>query len=305
VVIRLELNEQFAEILLLKRIVLDSTRKAVIMSRSRLLCAVATALLVAVSPIRARAGQVVAQKIQTFTNPSTTQPAYGFNLTVSGAILAKPAPTSTVFTNVPMLFTTFVANDSVMYSSPVLPPGAAVNPGKNLTVTYSESYNDKTQTGFLRNSKFTNINHVLITPSAAKLALDSSASYNGSLASLSVLNDSGAALTGTVSVYLNPGLSTIFGTDQFDTLLPNAIPVLPTTSFSLADGQPLGASPLTVNVTDDEYLLVLGTVDTSSGTVDFAEAFAAVPEPSTLGMFALGCLTVAGYGCLRRRRAAV
>jgi hypothetical protein len=59
-----------------------------------------------------------------------------------------------------------------------------------------------------------------------------------------------------------------------------------------------------VDVSDDQYLLVLGTVNASSGTVSFAEAFAAVREASTLVLSALGLVTVTEYAGLRRRRAA-
>jgi hypothetical protein len=292
----LKLTELSAEM------VLREPRKAVIMSRLRLLIAVATTLLGSLSPIGARGGQIVtAEKIQVFTNPSPTKSAYGLDLTVFGAILAKPAPTSTVFTNAPALAKNFTPNDTVTYSSPV-PAGPAVKPKNPVTVTYSEKYDSATQNGFVRMYSFTDVNSTVIP--AKSLALDSSASFNGTHASLSLLNDSGSALTGTVSVYLNPGFSSLFGTPQFDTLLPDAVSVLPTTSFSLGDGQSLGASPLTADLSDNQYLLVLGIVDTSSGTVDFAAAFASVPEPATLVLFALAFVTEAVYGFSRRRRAA-
>jgi hypothetical protein len=60
-------------------------------------------------------------------------------------------------------------------------------------------------------------------------------------------------------------------------------------------------SGISGSLSNNEYLLVVGTANDGSGSVPFAVGTAAVPEPATLILAVAGGLTVAGYAVCRRR----
>jgi hypothetical protein len=137
--------------------------------------------------------------------------------------------------------------------------------------------------------------------SSKLLALDGNLLNQGNLASLALMNDSGFALGGTVGVFVETGRRFLDSPDQFDQ--PHNETILsPTQAFSLSDGGALNQTPITTSLSDDQYLLVRGTVVDSTGTYTFSDGFAiaAVPEPSPLLLGA--CAATAGLGVWWLRR---
>jgi hypothetical protein len=132
------------------------------------------------------------------------------------------------------------------------------------------------------------------------VALQVSPVFNGTTVTVAIGNDSGSKLSGSFSVYANPGISTLLPTSGFDSLQPGAIPIVSDESYSLFNGDKLPT--ITGTIPAGDYLLVVGTADDSSGDgpQNFAVGAASVPEPATLVLGVAASLMLAGFDLSRR-----
>jgi hypothetical protein len=215
----------------------------------------------------------------TFKN-TTDKNAPGFQAQIDGgSINPTPAPDSSVYGTVDILKESSPPT-ALMYNGNV--PG-----GGSHRVFISYTFNTKFAKGRLTTEFGTVDNNLkfksLGEDSSERLALSGNLSNDGNLASLTLVNDSGSPLVGTVGVFVETGLSDFANPDQFDQ--PHGETVLSASRpFSLSDGGVFNPSPITAGLSADQYLLVRGTVDDSTGVYAFSEGFALapVPEPSPL-----------------------
>jgi hypothetical protein len=252
------------------------------------------------APASAGPTVIEADKFKFVSTDTTKFPmANDFELTIGGKFVGVPK--SDVFPNRSII--DGATNGMAIFS------GDNLNNNGETNITFTSNAVRNAPAGFFT---FTDVNGKMtqISSVARSKALDGNTvvfnpTGGGYDSTLSLINDFGSTLTGSLTVYVNNGFSQgLFNLDDYATLR-NATPVFTDSDFSLADGEVLsdiGAHLQSI----DQYLLVLGDVDAGDGDgpspFSLAITPATVPEPSILVSLAVAGLFLLHY-IWRRRRA--